>query len=163
MGEIIEFHKPNSNSTEINPKELIGKMLMLNSGMAPKFQCGGFSVNPSRMVDVVTERTQLMPIRAAVASGLLVDVSNNDIVKKGINLKNSSASRIMEEDTDKKAFMGRDSLGRLFVIVPKDDVEKQKFEQQIAEKGNITFNPLESNDFTGFTSGITEEELKSGE
>jgi hypothetical protein len=156
MGEIIEFHKPNSNSTEINPKELIGKMLMLNSGMAPKFQCGGFSVNPSRMVDVVTERTQLMPIRAAVASGLLV-------VKKGINLKNSSASRIMEEDTDKKAFMGRDSLGRLFVIVPKDDVEKQKFEQQIAEKGNITFNPLESNDFTGFTSGITEEELKSGE
>ena len=130
---------------------------MLNVGVAPKFQCGGFSVNSGRLVDIVTEKTQLHPIQNALQNGILIDVSDNDIVNKGFNLKNSSASKVIEEDTDKKAFVGRDKFGRMFVVVPKDDEERQKFEKQIAETGNIEFKPSED-EFTGF-SGIVEEDL----
>jgi hypothetical protein len=128
---IVEFKKP---APPVNLTQLIGKLLMLNGAIAPKFQCGGFSVNPSRMVDVVTERTQLMPIKIALENGILIDVSSNSLVTKGFELKNSSTSNVREEDTDKKAFVGRDEFGRMFVIVPKDDEEKKKLDQRQQEK-----------------------------
>jgi hypothetical protein len=157
MGELVQFNKP-ASLAKPDKDSLIGKLLMLNSGAAPKFQCGGFSVNSGRLVDIVTERTQLAPIQAALATGLLIDVSDNNIVTKGFELKNSSASNIQTEDTDKKVFVGKDKHGRMFVIVPKDDEERALFESQIAETGTITYKPSESEGFTGF-SPIVETEL----
>jgi hypothetical protein len=153
---VVEFRKP-AAPTDLS--QLVGKLLMLNGAIAPKFQCGGFSVNPSRMVDVVTQNTQLIAVKIALDSGILIDVSSNSLVTKGFELKNSSTSNVQEEETDKKAFVGRDALGRMFVIVPKDDEERKKFEQQLAETGSIDFNPSKSDNFTGF-SPIVEEELK---
>lgn len=151
MSEIIEFPKA------VKPVTLVGKLLMLNVAIAPKFQCGGFSVTTGRMVSVVTEKTQLYPIQHALDEGILIDVSDNKIVSKGFNMKNSSTSGVMEEDTDKKAFVGKDDRGRMVIVVPKNDEEREQFEAQIAETGSIQFKPSED-EFTGF-SPIMEEKL----
>ncbi|MGI4814010.1 MAG: hypothetical protein ACRYGG_11860, partial [Janthinobacterium lividum] len=115
------------------------------------------SVTTGRMVSVVTEKTQLYPIQHALDEGILIDVSDNKIVSKGFNMKNSSTSGVMEEDTDKKAFVGKDDRGRMVIVVPKNDEEREQFEAQIAETGSIQFKPSED-EFTGF-SPIMEEKL----
>lgn len=158
MADILEFINKNTA-----PTNLVGRLLMLNvalvSGPVPKFQCGGFLVNSRRMIEIVTESSQQEPIRRAIESGLLIDVTDSEIAKKGFELKNSSTSRIQSEDTDKKAFVSKDKLGRMIIAVPKDDDERKDFEKQIAENGYLELNPEESEEFTGFTGVIEEEEL----
>ena len=44
---------------------------------------------------------------------------------------------MMEEETGKKAFIGTDSSGNVYVVTPKDKTEAKKMEREIKKTGTL--------------------------
>jgi hypothetical protein len=55
----------------------------LNPAKASKFQSGGFSLGPRMISAVVPFDAQMEPIRRALEAGVLLDVTDNAVVKAG--------------------------------------------------------------------------------
>lgn len=140
------------------PVSLVGKTLMLNTAVCLKFQCGGFSLGPNRPFAVVSPEAQQGPLLRALEENKLVDITGQD-PKKGFKTRQGAVSAVTEEDTDKKAFIGRDGRGRMFVVTPKNKTEAKRFEREIRKTGTITSVDFEEQ-ATGF-GAITEEVVET--
>lgn len=143
----------------VQPVDLIGHTLMLNTAMAKTFQCGGFVLGPNRPIGIVDEQSQQFPIRKALAEKKLIDVTGKDIATKGFKGVGGQTSAVTEEDTGKKVFVGRDRRGNLYIATPKSKAEAKRFDREIRMTGT-----LKSVDFETETTGlcaITEEVIDS--
>jgi hypothetical protein len=137
---------------------LLGRTFMLNTAVATKFQCGGFTVGPLRPFATVTSETQQEQIRHAVADGKLVDITGTDLAK-GIKTKHGSTSEIKEEDTGKRVFVGQDARGNLYIVTPKTKTEQKKLEREIKKTGTIKANYAQAYSQVSSLSPIITEEL----
>jgi hypothetical protein len=139
-----------------DPDSLEGKTLMLNLAVCRGFQCGGFQLSLHRSFAVVDARAQQAPIRAALADGRLVDITGQD-PKTGFKARDGSVSKVDQEDTGMRVFVGQNAKGDLFVAAPTTRKQAKAFEREITRTGT-----LKSVDFaraaTGL-SGITTEDV----
>jgi len=152
---------PTSRRKLVEPVDLVGHTLMLNTALVKTFQCGGFVLGPNRPIGIVDEQSQQAPIRKALEEKKLIDVTGKDMATKGFKGTGGQTSAITEEDTGKKVFVGRDRRGNLYIATPRSKTEAKRFEREIR-----TIGTLKSVDFETETTGlgsITEEVIESSE
>jgi hypothetical protein len=152
---------PTSRRKPVEPVDLVGHTLMLNTALVKTFQCGGFVLGPNRPIGIVDEQSQQAPIRKALEEKKLIDVTGKDMATKGFKGTGGQTSAITEEDTGKKVFVGRDRRGNLYIATPRSKTEAKRFEREIRTTGT-----LKSVDFETETIGlgsITEEVIESSE
>lgn len=151
--------KPRSRTPKsLQPCDLAGKMVMLNTALISRFQCGGLSLGPKRPMAMITSETQQDPVRVALSEGKLLDVTGQDMTK-GFKGKGGETSPVTEEDTGKRCFIATDSRGNLYVATPKSKAESKRFEREIATTGTLQSVDFEPH-FSGI-SDITEEVIES--
>lgn len=141
-------------------EDLVGHVLMLNTGVCRKFQCGGFQVGPLRPFATVTHESLQPALRRALAEGQLIDITGTDLTK-GVKGKTGSTTAIQEEDTDKKAFIGTDSAGNVYVVTPKNKTEAKRMEREIKQTGTLAgarYQQAAEEERTGI-SAVSEEEV----
>jgi len=117
-------------SKPVTPDSLIGRTLTLNTVVARKFQCGGFSLGPLRQFATVTSETQLAPVLRALSDGKLIDVTGSETAN-GLKTRYGSTSQVEEQDTGRKAFVTTDAHGNMYVVTPKNKTEQKRFERAI--------------------------------
>jgi hypothetical protein len=152
---------PTSRRKPVEPVDLVGHTLMLNTALVKTFQCGGFVLGPNRPIGIVDEQSQQAPIRKALEEKKLIDVTGKDMATRGFKGTGGQTSAITEEDTGKKVFVGRDRRGNLYIATPRSKTEAKRFEREIRTTGT-----LKSVDFETETTGlgsITEEVIESSE
>ena len=152
---------PTSRRKRVEPVDLVGHTLMLNTALVKTFQCGGFVLGPNRPIGIVDEQSQQAPIRKALEEKKLIDVTGKDMATRGFKGTGGQTSAITEEDTGKKVFVGRDRRGNLYIATPRSKTEAKRFEREIRTTGT-----LKSVDFETETTGlgsITEEVIESSE
>ena len=143
----------------LEPVDLIGHTLMLNTALIGKFQCGGFVLGPHRPLAIVDHNAQQFPLRAALAKNELLDVTGQDMTK-GYKGKGGETSAVSEQDTGKRVFVATDRRGNLYVATPRTKAEAKKFETELRKTGRIKSIDF-SRDMTGFAGGITEEVIET--
>lgn len=145
-----------------NPNDLVGRMLMLNTALANKFQCGGFHLAYRKPCAIVTQESQQGPIRAALDKGLLIDITGQDVKKFGIKTKDGQVTGIKEAETGAKVFVGTDLTGNLYVVAPKDAEQLQAFTREIETTGTLRHIEYEEGDRdVSIVSPVTTQELPS--
>jgi hypothetical protein len=142
---------PTSRRKLVEPVDLVGHTLMLNTALVKTFQCGGFVLGPNRPIGIVDEQSQQAPIRKALEEKKLIDVTGKDMATKGFKGTGGQTSAITEEDTGKKVFVGRDRRGNLYIATPRSKTEAKRFEREIFETettglGFITEEVIESSE-----------------
>ena len=158
---LASIAKAPSRRKLVEPVDLVGHTLMLNTALVKTFQCGGFVLGPNRPIGIVDEQSQQIPIRKALEEKKLIDVTGKDMATKGFKGTGGQTSAITEEDTGKKVFVGRDRRGNLYIATPRSKTEAKRFEREIRTTGT-----LKSVDFETETTGlcaITEEVIESSE
>jgi hypothetical protein len=158
---LASIAKAPSRRKLVQPVDLVGHTLMLNTALVKTFQCGGFVLGPNRPIGIVDEQSQQIPIRKALEEKKLIDVTGKDMATKGFKGTGGQTSAITEEDTGKKVFVGRDRRGNLYIATPRSKTEAKRFEREIRTTGT-----LKSVDFETETIGlgsITEEVIESSE
>jgi len=108
---LASIAKAPSRRKLVQPVDLVGHTLMLNTALVKTFQCGGFVLGPNRPIGIVDEQSQQIPIRKALEEKKLIDVTGKDMATKGFKGTGGQTSAITEEDTGKKVFVGRDRRG----------------------------------------------------
>jgi hypothetical protein len=116
---LASIAKAPSRRKLVEPVDLVGHTLMLNTALVKTFQCGGFVLGPNRPIGIVDEQSQQIPIRKALEEKKLIDVTGKDMATKGFKGTGGQTSAITEEDTGKKVFVGRDRRGNLYIATPK--------------------------------------------
>lgn len=142
----------------ITAENLVGRTLMLNTALASKFQCGGFSLGMLHMIGVVTTDTQLIPVLKALAEEKLIDITDSDKAD-GIKNRHGSASAVKTEETGRKVFLTKDMSGNMAVVVPKNAKEQAKFERQIEKTGAIDVDYIPAPPKTSGLGKVTVEEI----
>jgi hypothetical protein len=140
------------------PESLDGRVYMLDITKARTFQCGGFCVNAKNFIATATKQTQVEPIKKALKEGILTDITDNDLVKTGFKVGQTSTSPVETNDTGNMAFVKKLSDGRKVLVVPKDEEHRERIKKQIAETGDFELEASE--DDTSSLSGITVEPVK---
>lgn len=143
-----------------------GRVLMLNTEKAPRFQCYGFVVSRNNPIQVVPDFAQEVPLRRALKAGILIDVTGRDDV--GTNKIASSIEKAIKagnltpveegEEVGPKVLIGADSSGNSYAIVPKDEEEYRQIMAEVELNGFVRRPKPKPADVTGL-SAIYEEEL----
>jgi hypothetical protein len=134
--EIRKLGRASKALAKREDEDLVGHVLMLNTGVCNKFQCGGFQVGSNRPFATVTSDTYQPQVRRALAEGKLIDITGSDL-SKGVKGRTGSTSGIQEEETGKKAFIGTDSSGNTYVVTPRNKTEAKKMEREIKKTGTL--------------------------
>ncbi len=117
--------------------DLVGHVLMLNTGVCRKFQCGGFQVGSNRPFATVTTESLQPALRRALAEGKLIDITGTDLTK-GVKGRTGSTTAVQEEETGKKAFVGTDAQGNMYVVTPRNKTEAKRMEREIKKTGTLS-------------------------
>jgi hypothetical protein len=139
---------------------------MLNTEKAPRFQCYGFSVTRNNPIQIVPAHAQEFPLRRALEAGILLDVTgkedtrgNKIIAAIDKAIKAGTLTSVEEgEEAGPKALIGTDAKGNSYVIVPKDEEDYQRIQEELRLNGFIRREKPKSVDFTGL-SAIYEQDL----
>lgn len=119
-----------------------GRVLALNPDKGRFFQTGGFRLTPSRPASVVPPDAFMDSIHLAVLSGSLLDVTDNP---GAIRTENAELSKADEQETGMRAFVVtrvENGSRNVSVVVPRDEEELQRFEQEIRETGTLDLSRI---------------------
>lgn len=159
-GRVLEFvgtpKAVSGTPVQGGAENLRGRTLMLNLTVCRGFQCGGFMLGMNRPFGVVDDNAQVEPIRQALADGRLTDITGQD-PKTGFKTRDGSVSKVSQEDTGLRAFVGRNDKGELYVAIPKNKTQAKKFEREIKRTGTLVTQDLE--EAASGLSGITTEDV----
>jgi len=150
---------------------LAGRVLMLNTTKAPRFQCYGFFVTRNHPIETVPGFAQEGPIKAALSSGILLDItdSKDDIVGSKVSqvlgeidlaVKEGQLGPIKEGEEVSKILVGRDDKGNSYVIIPKDESDYERMQAELATTGSLRVEKPKQSSFTGL-SAITIEDVET--
>ena len=153
--ESIDLTKPKNNNVLGEVVNLEGRTVMLNTARIKTFQCGGLALGFRRPFAIIDHRVQQEPVRRALSEGILLDVTDQDMTK-GFKHEGGETTAIAEEDTGLRVYMGKDDVGNVYLVTPKDAEQKEQFEKEIIEFGFI--RSVEFEQPTGISS-IAEEDL----
>lgn len=100
-----------------------------------KYQCGGFSVNTKKIMDIVTDEANIESLLYALEKGILVDITDN-VPNKEFNLEGSHRSKITT-DGGFKVFVQKDENGHTFLYAPSSKEEQENIERQLTISGTF--------------------------
>ncbi len=151
-------------------KPLVGRVLMLNTVKAPRFQCYRFFVTRNHPIETVPQFAQEGPIRTALSSGILLDItdSKEDLAKSKVSqvigeidsaIKEGQLESPTEGAEISKILMGKDSKGNSYLIIPKDEADYERMQTELATTGTLRVEKPKQAVFTGL-SGITIEDIE---
>jgi hypothetical protein len=138
---------------------LEGRVLMLNTDKAPRFNCYGFTVSRNNPIQIVPKFAQEIPLRKALADGLLLDITSNEdlAAKTGIHKQLSEIDSAVKsgtfsinqdsEEAGKQILVGKDSKGNSCVIIPKDDEDYKRMQEELKTTGHLRVEKPKVNNF----------------
>lgn len=118
------------------PDTWVGRTVMLNISVAPRFQTKGLALNGKASIMVVPPDIIEEQIQRAIDNGTLIDIT--EAGTKNIKLRGSELSPVKEAESRKVAFFtGRDASGNVYFITPKDEEDHQRMLEEIRTTGGL--------------------------
>lgn len=144
---------------------LVGRVLMLNTAVAPRFHCGGFSVSRNSPIQVVSRVAVEVQVRRALDAKILLDITGREDVQTGKTvgdidkaIKDGNITKMEDEQVGPKCLIGTDSKGNSYVIMPKDEEEYESLQKELRENGFIRRQKPKTQNYSGLSS-VYEEDL----
>jgi hypothetical protein len=160
---IIGIEETNTDNT----LPLVGRVLMINTAKAHRFQCFGFFVSRNHPIETVPKDVQELPIRQALKEGKLLDITDNEELA---NKKMSGVMGAIDEAIDQgnldrptqgeevsKILMGKDAKGNSYVIIPKDEEDYKRMQVELETTGHIRMPKPKTSNYTGLSPIIIED------
>lgn len=141
MGDLFLF------GSSPKPATWVGRTVMLNVTVQPRFQTKGFALNPKNLAiacppDIIEEQ-----IQRAVDAGVLIDITDAGV--KELKVLGSELSPVKAADTKRLDFFtGTDTHGNRYFITPKDEADYQRMLEEIQTTGGLKV-PKEAGAATG--------------
>ena len=126
---------------------LAGRVLMLNTANAPRFQCFNFVVTRNKPIEIVHRSSPEDRLRQAIKDKILIDITGQEEsagavggIIKSLNdaVKSKTMSLVQEgEEIGPRVIMGTDAQGNSYVITPKDEADYQRMQEEIRTTGTL--------------------------
>ena len=146
---------------------LVDRVLMLDTSKSPRFQCFGFSVSRNAPIQVVPRHAQEVPIRRALAAGILIDITGKEEQYGSVGkivgsidkaVKSGAITDLGEQKVGPQILIGKDAQGASYIIIPKDEDDLKQMQEELRLNGFIRRERPKPEAVTGLSS-VYEEDI----